>query len=227
MRLLRGIYDFNSLSHLLRRPDFKFTFDGMHGVAGPYAKRILVKARPPLSLPLCLPSVPVGLLPSFLRVYCDGSGNRIKLVPLVNQSTSPYIADLTPCLVWSAHADCFTMECTALRIFGLSAPFAMLLSTCGALSIIPGLVKELGAPESSLLNCDPKEDFGGGHPDPNLTYAKELVAALGLGDKQPAGGYCPAVAFDPEIASPCQHYIYGQGTGCRACQRLAAASTEH
>ncbi len=44
LRLLRGIYDFNSLSHLLRRPDFKFTFDGMHGVAGPYAKRILVKA---------------------------------------------------------------------------------------------------------------------------------------------------------------------------------------
>lgn len=48
-------------------------------------------------------------------------------------------------------------------------------------------MQELGAPESSLLNCDPKEDFGGGHPDPNLTYAKELVAALGLGDKQPAG----------------------------------------
>lgn len=49
------------------------------------------------------------------------------------------------------------------------------------------LRQELGAPESSLLNCNPKEDFGGGHPDPNLTYAKELVAALGLGDKQPAG----------------------------------------
>ncbi|KAI8020971.1 Phosphoglucomutase, cytoplasmic [Camellia lanceoleosa] len=36
-------------------------------------------------------------------------------------------------------------------------------------------VEELGAQESSLLNCVPKEDFGGGHPDPNLTYAKELV----------------------------------------------------
>ncbi|GJN23536.1 hypothetical protein PR202_gb11193 [Eleusine coracana subsp. coracana] len=33
-------------------------------------------------------------------------------------------------------------------------------------------VEELGADESSLLNCVPKEDFGGGHPDPNLTYAK-------------------------------------------------------
>uniref|UniRef100_A0A6N2KRM8 phosphoglucomutase (alpha-D-glucose-1,6-bisphosphate-dependent) n=1 Tax=Salix viminalis TaxID=40686 RepID=A0A6N2KRM8_SALVM len=42
-------------------------------------------------------------------------------------------------------------------------------------------VEELGAQESSLLNCVPKEDFGGGHPDPNLTYAKELVACMGLG----------------------------------------------
>ncbi|KVI05437.1 Alpha-D-phosphohexomutase, alpha/beta/alpha domain I [Cynara cardunculus var. scolymus] len=42
-------------------------------------------------------------------------------------------------------------------------------------------VEELGAKESSLLNCIPKEDFGGGHPDPNLTYAKELVSRMGLG----------------------------------------------
>ncbi|XP_075078978.1 phosphoglucomutase, cytoplasmic-like isoform X1 [Nicotiana tabacum] len=41
-------------------------------------------------------------------------------------------------------------------------------------------VEELGGKESSLLNCVPKEDFGGGHPDPNLTYAKELVARMGL-----------------------------------------------
>ncbi|KAK8958449.1 putative phosphoglucomutase, cytoplasmic 2 [Platanthera guangdongensis] len=42
-------------------------------------------------------------------------------------------------------------------------------------------VEELGAKESSLINCIPKEDFGGGHPDPNLTYAKELVFRMGLG----------------------------------------------
>ncbi|TKY60947.1 Phosphoglucomutase [Spatholobus suberectus] len=46
-------------------------------------------------------------------------------------------------------------------------------------------VDELGAQESSLLNCTPKEDFGGGHPDPNLTYAKELVACMGLGKSEP------------------------------------------
>ncbi|CAI5529173.1 unnamed protein product, partial [Closterium sp. Naga37s-1] len=30
------------------------------------------------------------------------------------------------------------------------------------------------------------EDFGGGHPDPNLTYAHDLVEAMGLGKHQPA-----------------------------------------
>lgn len=40
------------------------------------------------------------------------------------------------------------------------------------------LVKRLGAPVSSLLNAEPLEDFGGGHPDPNLTYAHELVEIL-------------------------------------------------
>jgi len=33
----------------------------------------------------------------------------------------------------------------------------------------------LGAPEDSVLNGVPLEDFGGGHPDPNLIYAKPLV----------------------------------------------------
>jgi len=42
----------------------------------------------------------------------------------------------------------------------------------------PIFVDELGAPSDSLRNCVPKEDFGGGHPDPNLTYAKDLVAAM-------------------------------------------------
>ncbi|SDK43157.1 phosphoglucomutase [Methylophilus rhizosphaerae] len=36
-------------------------------------------------------------------------------------------------------------------------------------------VHRLGAPADSLMNCDVSENFGGGHPDPNLTYAAELV----------------------------------------------------
>ncbi|OQW70158.1 MAG: alpha-D-glucose phosphate-specific phosphoglucomutase [Proteobacteria bacterium ST_bin12] len=40
------------------------------------------------------------------------------------------------------------------------------------------LVNRLGAPATSLMNCDISETFGGGHPDPNLTYAHELVDVL-------------------------------------------------
>ncbi|MBI5660196.1 MAG: alpha-D-glucose phosphate-specific phosphoglucomutase [Nitrosomonadales bacterium] len=36
----------------------------------------------------------------------------------------------------------------------------------------------LGAPAGSVANAVPLEDFGGGHPDPNLTYAHDLVEAL-------------------------------------------------
>jgi phosphoglucomutase len=41
-------------------------------------------------------------------------------------------------------------------------------------------IEELGADPSSLINSVPKEDFGKGHPDPNLTYAAELVKIMGL-----------------------------------------------
>jgi len=42
----------------------------------------------------------------------------------------------------------------------------------------PILVDALGADPAAILNGVPKEDFGGGHPDPNLTYAAELVARM-------------------------------------------------
>lgn len=44
-------------------------------------------------------------------------------------------------------------------------------------------VDELSQPESVCVNAVPKDDFGGGHADPNLTYAKELVATMGLDKK--------------------------------------------
>jgi len=61
-------------------------------------------------------------------------------------------------------------------------------------------VDELGAPESVLMNAIPKEDFGGkespshGHADPNLTYAVELVKAMGTnktGEKVGSGDGVP------------------------------------
>ncbi|KAK2659218.1 hypothetical protein Ddye_005751 [Dipteronia dyeriana] len=89
VKLMKSIFDFESLRNLLSSPSFLFCFDALHGVGGAYAK--------------------------------------------------------------------------------------------------PIFVEELGAQESSLLNCTPKEDFGGGHPDPNLTYVKELVARMGLGKSNSQG----------------------------------------
>ncbi len=40
------------------------------------------------------------------------------------------------------------------------------------------LVNRLGAPADSVMNAIPLEDFGGGHPDPNLTYAHDLVEIM-------------------------------------------------
>src|SRR3546814_16942761 len=37
------------------------------------------------------------------------------------------------------------------------------------------LEEALGAPAGSVVNATPLPDFGGGHPDPNPVYAKELV----------------------------------------------------
>lgn len=39
-------------------------------------------------------------------------------------------------------------------------------------------VKRLGAPAASLMNGVPLQDFGGGHPDPNPTYAKALIDVM-------------------------------------------------
>ena len=44
------------------------------------------------------------------------------------------------------------------------------------------LCEELGMPENEAYNCIPLPDFGGLHPDPNLTYAKCLVDLLEKGE---------------------------------------------
>ena len=48
--------------------------------------------------------------------------------------------------------------------------------------------KRLSANINALINAIPKEDFGGGHPDPNLAHAKELVARLSAGKNAPMIG---------------------------------------
>jgi phosphoglucomutase len=91
--LLSTVFDFAAIKRLVHRPDFSFVVDAMHGVGGPYARKLFVDV--------------------------------------------------------------------------------------------------LGVSESVLLNAVPSETFGGGHPDPNLTYAHELVEKMGLTAK---GEICPTSA---------------------------------
>lgn len=49
------------------------------------------------------------------------------------------------------------------------------------------LENKLGAKAGTVINGTPLTDFGNGHPDPNLTYAKELVDVM-FADNAPALG---------------------------------------
>ena len=48
----------------------------------------------------------------------------------------------------------------------------------------------LGAPAGTVRNGIPLEDFGGGHPDPNLTYAHDLAELLMGSDAYKFGAAC-------------------------------------
>ncbi|XP_037089839.1 LOW QUALITY PROTEIN: phosphoglucomutase-like [Pollicipes pollicipes] len=61
---------------------------------------------------------------------------------------------------------------------------------------------ELGAPHESVVHSQPLPDFGGIHPDPNLTYAKSLVDAV----KQGGQGFGSAFDGDGD-----RNMILGEG----------------
>lgn len=77
--------------------------------------------------------------------------------------------------------ECFDFE--SLKNFGKREGFSILfdgMHGAGGPFAKRVLVDELGLPESSLLRCNPLPDFGKCHPDPNLTYAADLVKMMGL-----------------------------------------------
>ncbi|CEH19214.1 phosphoglucomutase [Ceraceosorus bombacis] len=59
----------------------------------------------------------------------------------------------------------FTVRFDALH--GVTGPYGRAL-----------FIDAFGLPESAIQNCVPSPTFNGGHPDPNLTYAKSLVDAV-------------------------------------------------
>jgi phosphoglucomutase len=78
-------------------------------------------------------------------------------------------------------------------------------------------VKELGLDGSCVQNCHPLPDFGGLHPDPNLTYAKTLVekvdankitfgaASDGDGDRNMIYGFKAFVSPGDSVAIIAEH----------------------
>ena len=54
----------------------------------------------------------------------------------------------------------------------------------------------LGVDSSHLLRCNVLPDFGGGHPDPNLTYAHDLVHSMGVFDTDHPAPYDFGAACD-------------------------------
>ncbi|EEB06170.1 phosphoglucomutase [Schizosaccharomyces japonicus yFS275] len=78
-------------------------------------------------------------------------------------------------------------------------------------------VDEIGLPETVCQNCNPLPDFGGLHPDPNLTYARTLVdrvdsekiafgaASDGDGDRNMIYGYGAFVTPSDSVAMIAHH----------------------
>lgn len=72
----------------------------------------------------------------------------------------------------------FDFDCIAKAIAkGLTLKFDAMHAVTGpyALEIFE---KRLGFPQGTVVNAIPLPDFGGGHPDPNLVYAKDLYCLL-------------------------------------------------
>jgi phosphoglucomutase len=109
-------------------------------------------------------------------------------------------------------------------------------------------VEQLGAPLLSVQNASPLEDFGGGHPDPNLIYAKDLVdlafgangpdlaaASDGDGDRNMILGKDIFISPGDSLAMLAEHLTklpgYRQGIAgiarsmptCRAADKVAKA----
>ena len=130
VNLLKSLFNFDSIKGLLSRKDFKFVYDGLSGVAGPYAKEIFHN--------------------------------------------------------------------------------------------------EFGVPEDCLYGCEPSQDFNGGHPDPNLTYAENLVKVMGVTKE----GKCVADDSTPDFGAAAdgdadRNMVLGKGFFITPSDSLAVITANH
>ena len=78
-------------------------------------------------------------------------------------------------LIRTVLANGFTLRYDAMH--AITGPYALEI-----------LERRLGAPPGSVMHGAPLEDFGGGHPDPNLVHARQLVDLLFSADSAPDFG---------------------------------------
>ena len=97
--------------------------------------------------------------------------------------------------------ECFDFE--KLRSFIKKKPALLFDAMHGAAgpAALRVMCQELGVPKSQLYRCDPRPDFGGCHPDPNLKWASELVRRASLNEDGSPGdslgeALALGVAFD-------------------------------
>lgn len=79
--------------------------------------------------------------------------------------------------------------------------------------------KRLGAAPGSVINGIPKDDFGGGHPDPNLVHAKQLIDIMNQ-DGAPVLGAASDGDGDRNL-------IAGRNTFVSPSDSLAAIALHH
>lgn len=100
-----------------------------------------------------------------------GAGTRVEVVDPVDNylelMREVFDFDMIRQLFKSREGQAKSFRMLADPMHGVVGPYALRI-----------LVEELCAPTSCLINAVPKVDFGGKHPDPNLTYASELVEKL-------------------------------------------------
>ena len=80
-----------------------------------------------------------------------------------------------------------TLVFSYFKIFPLIAHTSLItqyFTHCSLLCSTQRVLGEiLGFNDDCFMRCDTRPDFGGCHPDPNLTYGKELVERMGLDGK--------------------------------------------
>ncbi|MGH0143277.1 UNVERIFIED_CONTAM: hypothetical protein FKN15_031868 [Acipenser sinensis] len=164
--MLRNIFDFAALKELLSgQKQLQIRLDAMHGVVGPYVKKILCEE---------------------LGAPANSAVNCVPLEDFGGHHPDPnltYAADLVETMKGGEYdfGAAFDGDGGCEGLHGACRPVEPWISI---------LCEELGAPANSAVNCVPLEDFGGHHPDPNLTYAADLVETM------KGGEYDFGAAFD-------------------------------